>query len=111
MKRLVIEVDTVFDKKAIRIKEQTHRCREFGVAASDDCREFVASNGFTLASQEYPSLDANALFVRGGKLDRDHTVLLAPDGEWLAKLRVAVREYNEKFEDKSETPEGYELIE
>ena len=102
MKHLKLEVKHVKGWcTLLRIVEQTHRANEFG----EDKRYFIASNGFGLRSagslDGYPQVTYSDIFyVRGCNCKKDNKVLIIPSEDYLSKLKVAVREYNEYFSDK-----------
>lgn len=87
---------------AVKVVAQTHRGEDFA-----DGNDFVASNGFRISSYAGPSsMDGPGIYVRGWMLDTDFTVIpltsCAHDSgltqeEFLAQLRVAVKEYNAKY--------------
>ena len=100
--KLVIEVLTTAWGKIWRVKEQTYRNERFGNGKA--C--FEASNGFVLSSFGSPSLNIGyAARVRGSQAGEDNNICRVSSEEWLANLRVAVKEYNEcqrKLVGKSE---------
>lgn len=108
-KHLKIEVGEVFGKKVLRIAEQTHRGLDFG----REVRGFIASNGFELYSCDKPEAPKASpglqLYVRGNEAGHDLDVVVVQSEEWLAKLRVTVREYNTTF--SGEEKPGIEVIE
>ena len=110
MKKLVIEVQEVFGKKVLHIMEQTCRCRDFGLSGST---RFRADNNFLLYSEENPEWSmGDSLHVRGSETHLDDTLIIVPSEEWLARLRIAVKQYNQEFGvKKSEPKPGYEVIE
>ena len=112
-KHLKIRVGTLWNKKFLQIIEQTHRWDKFG----DNSRVFCASNNFYLESSHTPQVRENyheiKLFVRGIIEECDMDILPVPSEEWLAKLRVAVKEYNQVFSGEPEktTNNQEEIIE
>lgn len=97
MKKLVLEVLNTKWGKLLRVKEQTHRGGGFGMKGN--C-VFTATNGFDIASGDIPEITEDCLYIRGSDWGEDHRIMFIPSDEWLAKCRVAVREYNEYFADK-----------
>ena len=88
---LVVEiVKTLEGLRKGRIVEQSHRRAEFCLTGY----AFVASNGFCLSAREFPESGSRGLFCRGQRRNRDDNLFNIPAGEWLARLRVAVKEYN-----------------
>jgi len=65
--------------------------------------EFTASNEFGLVSDACPEILStyqNTLYLRGEDKHADKKILVLPKSSvWLSKLRVAVKEYNEKYND------------
>lgn len=100
MKKLVLEVLTTKWGKLVRVKEQTHRGDEFGIKTEI----FIASTYFEIMSGDYPDIKNGRFCVRGLDSSLDNEILAIPSEEYLAKLRVAVREYNEFFSDKRKAP-------
>lgn len=78
----------------LRIIHQTYRGSELW----DHSFYFAADNGFTLFSDACPELghDCNSLYLRGDDITADHLIVELPDdeGEYLERLREAVRDYN-----------------
>ena len=108
MKKLALEVIRTKWGKMLRVKEQTHKGNEFG---KEDNNTYTASNGFLLSSYRYllATEKDNGLCVRGDEEELDNAIATVPSEEWLKKLRVAVREYNETFSDKP-AEEDIEII-
>ena len=89
--KLVVEiVKTPGGERKGRITEQSHRGTEFCLTGY----EFTASNGFRLKSWRFPESNCWGLYCRGNMRDRDDYPFRIPTGKWLARLRVAVKEYN-----------------
>lgn len=94
----------------VKVLEQSHREEKFGDAGD----EFEASNGFALRSCSYPEYqeDDNSLLLRGDDKSEDNTVLFVPN-KVADQIRVAVREYNQKFSATDEccVEDGVEIVE
>lgn len=112
MKRRYIIIEVMHTHMGVillRIIKQSHRSRDFGYKLADDgfvlsnTRDFVASNGFILRSDDGgpPGTDifGRRYYVRNNSSEFDNTVLLIQnnrDGQdFLRGLRLAVREYNQ----------------
>lgn len=96
MKKLVLEVLTTKWGKLLRVKEQTHYGNEFGIKDY----KFIASNGFDICSHtELCILKGLRLYVPEDINPYSDSPVFVYDDD-LAKIRVAVREYNEYFSDK-----------
>lgn len=112
MKRRYIIIEVMHTHMGVillRIIKQSHRGREFGYTLAKDgfvmsnIREFTASNGFKLISDSgrEPSIDLfnKRLFVRSDMDMEDNRVAMlyndAEGQQFLRKLRLAVREYNQ----------------
>ena len=107
--KLVIEVLQTKWGKIWRVIEQTYRDKEF----NNGKEKFEASNGFYIYSWDVPDcefsqvafLGSYSICVRGKNSNGDYLVNRVLSEEWLAKLRVAVKGYNEcqrKLVGKSE---------
>ncbi len=90
---LKIEIGECFGEKMGRVVEQNRICNEFNYGRNS----FTASNGFHLFSLSHPdiSMGSDGLYVRGFVRSSDNEPFKVPSEEWLDKLRVAVREYNQ----------------
>lgn len=104
MKDLVIAVKR---GKQIKVISQEHRAHEFNFGQ----KKFTASNGFVIKSNHrpyvlMPSQDENfgeqrnnTLYVRGIDISQDNRIVIAPCDGFIDRLRVAVKEYNERSKD------------
>jgi hypothetical protein len=98
LKHLKLELKIDGLEKKVRVLEQTNRCNDFG-----DGYEFKASNGFCLRSAAMPEFQNTKLFfVRGHAEQHDNVFCDVPTDKALEELKVAVREYNEKFSVETE---------
>ncbi len=90
---LKIEIGECFGEKMGRVIEQDSRCEEFFNGRS----VFQASNGFRIYSISHPDtgFPAPSVYVWGKSDGADNRIFPVESEEWLSKLRVAVREYNQ----------------
>jgi hypothetical protein len=110
MKHLTLEVlTTKWGTKLVRVKSQTHHGTSFGAGRDNFC----SSDGFRLVSGG-PMTSWEESDYRLDVYDEGYSLkaLMVPSEPWLARLRRAVREYNDFFADKPEgaTPD-VEIIE
>ena len=86
------------DVAVIKVEHQEFALNQFNPSGTNylSKRKFVASNGFKLFSECFPQLvnSNNSLNVRGSDAARDNDMLLATSKTYIAKLKVAIREYN-----------------
>jgi len=106
---LVLQVETHADgRRLIGVVEQSSRGADF---APDGGRQFMASNGFRLMSYAGPNPNEDGMYVRGHDSRFDDDMEHVPSDEWLARLRVAVREYNEAWAAKRAESKAFDKIE
>jgi hypothetical protein len=100
--KLVIEVlNTKWGKKLCRVKEQTFRGEDFWqgsmVFQASNRMKLYSAVGVCFGRSDYDGdISHNLVSVRGSDKSCDNDVLLVPSEAWLEKLRIAVKEYNQR---------------
>ena len=111
-KKLVLESVQIPEWECwlVRVKEQTHRCHEFG----DNNNDEFWHDGFRLVSAGYPeapkeneSFGHNTFYVQGDEkqFDRMPCCISFHRSQYYHRLIEAVKAYNRYFSGDNEEPE------